>query len=259
MAEQSLMTLLLLCCSSFFAGFIDSMVGGGGLILIPTLLIMFPQMPIPTIIGTNKFAAVCGMGMATAQYVRTVVIPWRSMIPAAFAGFCTALLGAKSLTLLDKDTLRPIVAIMLVAIAVYTFLRKDFGSIHAPHRTEATQRVIAVFLGAVLGFYDGFFGPGTGSFLIFGFIGLLGFGFLDASSSAKLVNFAMGCAALGYFIWTGNVRYEWAIPMAITNIAGAFVGARVAIAKGSRFVRVLFLIVVGGVICKLLVDMSKML
>jgi uncharacterized membrane protein YfcA len=249
--------IIILCCSSFFAGFIDSMVGGGGLILIPTLLIMFPHLPIPTVIGTNKFAAVSGMGMATVQYIRTGTMPWRSMIPSAFAGFFAALAGAKLLTIADSSALRPVIIVLLIAIAVYTFIRKDFGNIHAPHRTESMQRVIAVIMGVVLGLYDGFFGPGTGSFLIFGFVGLLGFGFLDASSSAKLVNFSMGCAALGYFAWTGNVRYELGIPMALTNIAGAYFGARLAIAKGSALVRVLFLVVVGGVICKLVWDFLK--
>lgn len=257
MPELSFFDILILCGSSFCAGLIDSMVGGGGLILIPTLLILFPTMPVATVIGTNKFAAVCGMGMATVQYIRTVAIPWRSMIPAAFAGFCTALLGAKLLTLVDNQILRPIVVVLLGAIALYTFLRKDFGSIHAPHRSDNVQRMIAVSMGVVLGLYDGFFGPGTGSFLIFGFIGFLGFGFLDATSSAKLVNFAMGCAALGYFIWTGNVRYELGLPMAVTNIVGAFIGARLAIAKGSRLVRVLFLIVVIGVLSKLMFDMFR--
>lgn len=255
MLDLPLFKLVILCGSSFCAGLVDSMVGGGGLILIPTLLLLFPQMPIPTVIGTNKFAAVQGMGMATLQYIRTVQIPWHSMIPAAAAGFCAALFGAKALTVLDSSILRPVIVVLLVAIALYTAFRKDFGSIHAPHRSAGEQRAISIALGATLGLYDGFFGPGTGSFLIFGFIGLLGFGFLDASSSAKVVNFAMGCAALGYFLWTENVRFEIGIPLAAFNIAGAFVGARLAVQKGSRFVRVLFLVVVGGVIAKLAWDM----
>ncbi|TAE29261.1 MAG: sulfite exporter TauE/SafE family protein [Candidatus Kapaibacterium sp.] len=257
MLDLPFFKLAILCTSSFCAGLIDSMVGGGGLILIPTLLLLFPQMPIPSVIGTNKFAAVQGMGMATLQYIRTVHIPWHSMIPAALAGFCSALVGAKALTVLDSSILRPVIVVLLIAIALYTAFRKDFGSIHAPHRTASQQRAISVALGMVLGLYDGFFGPGTGSFLIFGFIGFLGFGFLDASSSAKLVNFAMGCAALGYFLWTGNVRFEIGIPLAAFNIAGAFVGARLAVQKGSRFVRGLFLVVVGGVIAKLAWDMLR--
>ena len=122
-------------------------------------------------------------------------------------------------------------------------MRKDFGSLHAPKWPESKQRWMAVAIGAVLGFYEGFFGPGTGSFLIFAFVGLLGFNFLTASASAKVINITTNLAATAWFAWSGNILYKLAIPMAIFNVAGAIVGARLAIKKGSGFLRVFFLLV----------------
>jgi uncharacterized protein len=246
--------LLLLCFFAFLAGFIDSVVGGGGLILIPALLILRPDLDLATVLGTNKGAAVWGTLTATLQYSRTVGIPWGVMLPAAIAGFIFSGLGAFAITRIDNDFLRPFVIVLLIGVAIYTFFKKDFGSLHAPSVTQNKQRLVSILAGAILGFYDGFFGPGTGSFLIFIFIGLIGFSFLAASASAKIINFATNASAVLLFAITGHIAYSLALPMALCVAAGALVGSRLAVLRGSSFVRVLFLVVVTGVIMRLSYD-----
>lgn len=246
--------LLLLCLFAFLAGFIDSIVGGGGLILLPALIILRPDLELATVLGTNKGAAFLGTLTSTIQYSRTIGIPWRVMLPAAVAGFIFSMLGAFTVTHVANDFLRPFIIVLLVVVAIYTFFKKDFGSLHAPRVNERNQRLIALSAGAVIGFYDGFFGPGTGSFLIFIFIGLVGFSFLAASASAKVINFAANFAAFLLFAATGHVAYTLALPMAACNILGSFLGSRLAVLRGSSFVRVLFLIVVTGVIARLSYD-----
>jgi uncharacterized protein len=246
--------LLLLCFFAFLAGFIDSIVGGGGLILLPALLILRPDLDLATILGTNKGAAVWGTLTATLQYSRTVGISWRVMLPAAFAGFVFSGLGAFAVTKIHNDFLRPFIIVLLIGVAVYTFFKKDFGSLHAPRVSENKQRLVGIVAGSVIGFYDGFFGPGTGSFLIFIFIGLIGFGFLAASASAKVINFASNVSAVLLFAFTGHIAYSLALPMALCVTAGSFIGSRVAVLRGSSFVRVLFLVVVTGVIVRLSYD-----
>jgi uncharacterized protein len=249
-----LTVLILLCFFAFLAGFIDSIVGGGGLILLPALLILRPDLDLATVLGTNKGAAVWGTLTATLQYSRSVGIPWRVMLPAALAGFIFSGVGAFVVTHVSNDGLRPFIIVLLAAVAIYTFLKKDFGNLHAPKVNETTQRLIGVAAGSVIGFYDGFFGPGTGSFLIFIFIGLIGFSFLAASASAKVINFATNLAAVLYFALTNHIVYSLAIPMAGCTMLGSFLGSRVAVVRGSGFVRILFLVVVIGVIVRLSYD-----
>jgi uncharacterized protein len=246
--------LLLLCFFAFLAGFIDSIVGGGGLILLPALLILRPDLDLATVLGTNKGAAVWGTLTATIQYSRSVGIPWRVMLPAAVAGFIFSGLGAFVVTHVSSDGLRPFIILLLVVVAIYTFFKKDFGSLHAPTMNETKQRFVGMAAGAVIGFYDGFFGPGTGSFLIFIFIGLIGFSFLAASASAKVINFATNLAAVLYFALSNHIVYSLALPMALCTALGSFLGSRVAVLRGSGFVRVLFLVVVTGVIARLSYD-----
>lgn len=222
--------------------------------MIPALLILRPDLDLTTVLGTNKGAAVWGTLTATLQYSRTVGIPWRVMLPAAVTGFIFSGLGAFAVTKVDNDFLRPFIIVLLVGVAIYTFFKKDFGSLHAPSVSENKQRLVGILAGATLGFYDGFFGPGTGSFLIFIFIGLIGFGFLAASASAKIINFATNVSAVLLFAFTGHIAYALALPMALCVAAGAFLGSRTAVLRGSSFVRVLFLVVVTGVILRLSYD-----
>jgi len=246
--------LIYLCFFAFLAGFIDSVVGGGGLIQLPALLIFLPGVPIPTVFGTGKLASISGTAVSMWRYARNVTLNWKSLVPAAVTAFIFSFLGARAISHFPADALRPLVLVLLIAVAVYTFLRKDFGSLHAPRLSLTQERIYAVLTGLGIGFYDGFFGPGTGSFLIFIFIGVFGFSFVSASASAKVVNVATNLSALGYFILKGHVLYHIAIPMAACNILGSVVGTRLAIKQGSGFVRRLFLVVVTAIILKFAYD-----
>ena len=248
---MSFVSLLLLCLVSFGAGFIDAVAGGGGLLQLPALFILLPAGSLPAVVfGTNKFASFAGTLVATGRFLRSVALDRRIVLPAALLALPFSFLGARVVQLADPAVFRPLVVVLLVAVAIYTFVKKDFGSLHAPRLGPAAKLWLAAAVGALLGFYDGFFGPGTGSFLIFAFIGLFGCGFLQASATAKVVNCATNFAALAFFTFHGDVLYAVAAPMAACNIAGGFTGARLAILKGSAFVRVLFLIVVCAVIVK---------
>ena len=247
-------TTAVLCAAAFFAGFVDAIVGGGGLIQVPALLIMLPGAPLASVFGTNKLASVSGTSMALWQIARKVAVPWTTVLPAALISAIFAFLGARAVSLLNPAVLKPVILVLLIGVAIYTFMRKDMGALHAPSRSQSTEKLIAAGIGAVLGFYEGFFGPGTGSFLIFAFIGLLGFEFMVASASAKVCNIAMNLAALSYFASTGNVIYELAIPMAVCNVAGSLLGARLALKKGAKFIRIAFLVVMGALIMRYAYD-----
>ena len=243
-----------LCALAFFAGFVDSVIGGGGLIQVPALLVMLPGAPVATIFGTNKIVSLAGTSVALAQIARKVEVPWRTVLPAALVAALFAFMGARAVTLIDPKLLKPFILLLLIGVAIYTLLRKDFGDLHAPRWTLSTQRWVAMGVGATLGFYEGFFGPGTGSFLIFAFIGLLGFNFLTASASAKVINITTNMAATAWFAWSGNILYKLAVPMAVCNVAGAWVGAHIALTKGSAFLRVFFLLVMSALICRYAYD-----
>ena len=226
------------------AGFIDAMVGGGGLIQLPALLLLLPKgTPVPTVLGTGKVASLAGTAASAFRYLRGltgVPIRWRTVAVAAVVAGCFALLGARAVSGLHKELVKPLVLALLVLMAAYTFWRKDFGSLHAPRLHGRRELWTGVALGASLGFYDGFFGPGTGSLLLFAFV-----------ASAKVVNVATNIAGLAYFVSTGQVLYQVAVPMAVCNVLGSMLGARVAMRQGTGFVRILFLVVVSAFILKL--------
>ncbi len=248
--------LLALCTAAFFAGFIDSIVGGGGLIQLPALLILLPHAtPVPDILGTNKFVGITGTAAAAWNYRRHIKMEWGAILPAAASGLVCSVCGALCVSRLDPAVLRPMILMLLAGVAVYTFCRKDFGSLHAPRLAPGARFWLSASMGGAVGFYDGFFGPGTGSFLIFGFIGIFGFDFLTASAGAKIINTATNASTVAYFAATGHVLYRFALPMAGCNILGSLTGTRLAMLRGSRFVRVFFLVVVCAIISKLAWDL----
>ena len=253
-----LATTLALCVFAFLAGFVDSVVGGGGLVQIPALLILLPHnTPTADVFGTNKMVGITGTATAAWNFTRRIEIDWRATLPTAAAGFVSSFLGARTVSHLDPAILRPLVLGLLVAVAIYTFARKDFGSLHAPRLSLSGKQWIGLGVGVVIGFYDGFFGPGTGSFLIFIFIGMFGFNFLSASAAAKVVNVATNLSTVIYFAVTNHVIYRLAVPMAVCNMLGSLTGTRLAILRGSRFVRWFFLVVVSAIICKLAYDLAR--
>lgn len=247
------MDLAWLCLFAFLAGFVDSIVGGGGLIQLPALFVFLPKelaASVPLVFGTNKLSSICGTSVAVMQYARRVTIPWTSIFPAAIAAFLFSALGVRVLQSVPNEFLKPLTLVLLVVVAIYTGINKNLGNLHAPKFTASHERTFAIVAGVVIGFYDGFFGPGTGSFLIFLFIGLLGFDFLTASASSKVINFATNLAAVIVFAARGDVLYHYALPMGACNIAGALLGARLALLKGNQFVRAIFLAVVGLMITR---------
>lgn len=250
-------TLAALCGFAFLAGFIDAVVGGGGLIQIPAMFVLMPNIAPAAILGTNKFAAIWGTASATIQYARRVPIDWKLVLPAGAAAAACSFAGARTVSAIGNAELKPLILVMMVAVLVYTLWKKDFGKLHAPKLRARSQRLVGIAIGAGIGFYDGFFGPGTGSFLIFAFVGLFGFSFLVASASAKAVNTITNLAALAWFVSSGSVIYAYAVPMAAFNVAGSLLGSRLAIAKGSGFVRVLFIIIVTALIARFGWDIAR--
>ncbi len=235
------MTYVLVCLASLASGFVDAIVGGGGLILVPTLLGVFPNTPVATLYGTNKAAAVWGTGLALRRYARRVDIQWTLFGPAVATAAAGSFGGAWLATRVSSNDMRRAVPLLLTVVLVYTLARKDLGQTHSPRPHLAG---VGALLGLIVGCYDGFFGPGTGSFFVFGLVRFAGFDFLHASAVAKLLNVATNLAALTLFVSTGHVWWRFAIPMAVANVVGSFAGSTVALRRGSRFVRVFFVVVV---------------
>jgi uncharacterized membrane protein YfcA len=242
--------LAVLAGSALFAGMIDSMVGGGGLIQIPALFTALPKELPATLFGTNKIASVFGTANAAWRYSRRVKMPWGTTLPAAIAAFAFSYLGAMAVAWLPHHLLRPLILIMLVGSAAYTFWRKDFGIIHQPQHAGRSELIYALLVGGAIGFYDGFFGPGAGSFLIFLFIRFFGFDFLHASAASKVVNVATNLAAIGFFVPNGFYLPAAAVVMASFNVLGSIIGTHLALRHGSGFVRKIFLLVVCSLIVK---------
>ncbi|MDB5731337.1 MAG: putative sulfite exporter, TauE/SafE family [Variovorax sp.] len=244
------MDMLVIAAASLLAGFVDSIVGGGGLILLPALFTVFPLAPPATLIGTNKSASIWGTAAAAAQFSRRVHIKWRTLLPAAAVGFAGAFGGAWAVTVFPGGFLRRVLPFVLLAVLAYTLARKDMGRHHVPRFAGRHETLAACAIGLLVGTYDGFFGPGTGSFLIFLFVRWLGYDFLNAAASAKLINCATNVAALLLLSAKGHVWWQYGLAMGVANVAGSLLGTRVALKHGAGFVRVVFIVVVSALILK---------
>ncbi len=241
-----------LLAAAALAGFVDAVAGGGGLIQVPALFAALPQEAPATLFGTNKIASIFGTSNAARRYIRAVDMPWGVALPAAGAAFVFSFLGAATVAWLPKEVVRPLVLWLLVAVAVYTWMKPDFGRQARTHSLPPRHALlVALLAGSLLGFYDGFFGPGAGSFMIFAFVRLFGMDFLHASASAKLVNAATNAGALLLFAPQGHVLWALGLGMAACNIAGAQLGSRLAIRHGSGFVRAVFLVMTTLLIAKI--------
>lgn len=244
------MELVLISLASLLAGGIDSIVGGGGLILVPALFAVYPTTAPATLFGTNKSASVWGTSIATVQYSRRVQMRWAVLLPAAGAALAGSFIGAWVVTLIDPTFLRRLLPFILLAVLLYTLAKKDLGRHHTPHLTERAEAAAACAIGLSVGFYDGFFGPGTGSFFVFLFVRLLGYDFLNASASAKLLNCATNIAAISLFAFKGHVWWHYAVTLAIANMVGSMAGTHMALKHGTGFVRGIFIVVVSSLILK---------
>lgn len=242
--------LLFVLIAAFGAGLIDSMAGGGGLIQVPALFSVYPDVPPPALLGTSKFAGIFGTASAVWRYAQKVSVPWRALLPLAVFVTSASLGGAWVATIVAPDVFRPLVPVMLSVVLVYTLRRKDLGAEHAPHAFEGTRHMLGVVLLAAIGFYDGFFGPGTGSFLMFVFVRFYRYDFLHASAVARALNVVTNASALLYFASRGYLLWHVGAGMAVCNVLGAMTGTRLALRGGSTLVRKMFIFVVGLLILR---------
>lgn len=242
---------------AFTAGLVNAAVGGGGLVQIPGLFAALPQQAPATLLGTNKFASVAGTATAAWRYARRMPLPWKPVLVAAATAFAFSFLGATEVSLLPRQAVRPLILVLLLAMLAYTLARKDFGALQAARPGARRELLAAVLIGAGIGFYDGFFGPGTGSFLIFLFVRFLGMDFLHASAASKTVNVATNLAALSFFVPTGHFLPVLAVPMAAANILGALAGTRLALRGGTPLIRRLFVVLVVVLIARMGWDLRQ--
>lgn len=246
---------LFLAAAALFAGFVDAVAGGGGLVQLPALFTVLPEAPAATLFGTNKAASIWGTAAAANQYLRRVRLPGPLLAAALMAALAGGWLGARTVSALPAGIIKPAVLVLLIGVAIYTFCKRELGTTHAPRLVGRAAAIAGALTGFGLGFYDGVFGPGTGSFLVFVFVRVFGYDFLHASAAAKFVNVSTNAAALAYFAGHGHLLWAVAGVMAVCNVCGAVLGSRLALRFGAPFVRRVFLCVVSALIAKLAVDL----
>lgn len=222
----------------FLAGLMDAAVGGGGLLQIPGLFNFLPSStPIPTVMGVNKFASFSGTLTASWQFIRRIPVPWKMLLPAAVLAFAFSYIGSKMVAYIPAEYMKPAMLVIMAVMFVYTFFKKDLGQIARTTALSRKETALGLFFGALIGFYDGIFGPGTGSLLAFVFVRFFAYDFLTATASAKVINLTTNFAALTFFVPNGHIVWAWAIPLALANLSGGFAGAHLAMKGGSKFLR----------------------
>jgi len=248
--DLTLATALFLLAASFFAGFIDSIAGGGGLIQLPALLIGLPKSETAEVLGTNKLSAVFGTTTAAALYRKQIKPDPKILMAMGLPAFLGSAGGAVLASKIPTSSMRPMVLVLLIIVAVYTWFKPDLGKFENLRHLPKRRVQIAAIAGVVIGFYDGIFGPGTGSFLMLILVASLGYAFITASAIAKVVNVATNVGAIMVFGINGAVLWQIGIILGIANITGAVIGARLAIKGGSTLVRKVFLLVTVALIVK---------
>ena len=243
-------TVVLLVLAGLAAGWVDAVVGGGGLIQLPALLLVPGISPVQAL-ATNKLGSIMGTSVSSITYYRRVGPDLTTAGPMALAALAGAVGGAALATQIPAELFTPIILVVLVGVALFTILRPRLGAQDDLRWEGNRHRWTAAGIGLVIGAYDGLLGPGTGTFLVISLVSVLGYAFLPASALAKIVNFATNLGALLYFVPHGAVIWGLGLSMGVANLVGGYVGARMAVAKGSGFVRVVFVVVVGALICKL--------
>ena len=245
--------MALLALAGLFAGFVDAVVGGGGLVQLPALVVAFPGAAPVQILATNKLAGSCGTTVSSLTYYRRVRPGPKTVVPLSVVGVVGSALGAGSVAAshIPKAAFNPIILVALVVVGAYVLLKPDIGDVTELRFAGHRHTLAAMLVGFTIGFYDGALGPGTGSFFVFTLVGLLGYSFLDASAKARIANWATNIAALLVFAAQGAVMWRVGLVVGICNLIGSYVGARTAVAKGSRFVRIFFVVVVAAFIVKI--------
>lgn len=249
--ELGWQAIAFLVLAAFCAGWVDAVVGGGGLIQLPALLIALPAAAPAHILATNKLASICGTTTSSITYYRRVHPDLKTAIPLAAAAFGGSVGGALVASRIPKSAFTPIVLVALILVGLYTLFKPSLGAETALRFSGHQHLVAALATGALIGFYDGALGPGTGSFFVFALVGLMGYAFLEASAKAKIANFATNLAALAVFIPQGAVLWGLGLAMGLANVAGGYTGARMAVSRGTGFVRIVFIVVVSGFIIRL--------
>lgn len=249
--------LSLLCVAAFFAGFVDAIVGGGGLIQLPAALVILPFFPVASVVGSLKIPSFTGTSAAIWQYLKRVDINWKLVAVICTLAFFASFGGSYLLTRVSNAFMKPVLLVVLTLVAIYTYTKKDFGQKEEHDLSDEKQLRRSILISLIIGFYDGFIGPGAGSFLILAFIAFLHFDFLHASAHAKLINLATNLGSIVLFIAKGNIIWSIALPMAAANSLGGFAGARLAVAKGNKFIRVFFLVVIVGILIRFCWDVFK--
>ncbi len=240
---MSIEIAIFLAIASGFAGFVDAMAGGGGLIQLPALLVGLPNKELPLILGTNKVPSIFGTAAAARNYFKNIKpdIPLTlSMMGPAFIG---SMGGASLAAAVPKDFFKPFIVFLLIAVAIYTWVKPELGMSENLKYTHKKRLVIVAIIGLLIGFYDGIFGPGTGTFLVFFLVSSIGYAFLKASGTAKLVNISTNAGAILSFQLTGHIWWQLGLLLAVANVTGAIIGSRLAIKGGSSLVRRVFLAV----------------
>lgn len=244
------MTIVFLCVMGFIAAFVDAIAGGSGLITIPAYMIagLSPHI----LLGTNKFASVAGTAMSTYTFAKSKRINWDLMIRLLPFSFIGAAIGVYSVLRLDSTILEPLILAILIGVGIYTVIKKEIGLTDRYKGFNSSSLIQGIIFALVLGFYDGFFGPGTGSFIIFSLIKVFGFSFVNASANSKVLNLGSNFMSLFLFAINGKINYLIGFPVAISMMLGAMVGSKTAIEKGNKFVKPIFIIMALGAAGKVL-------
>lgn len=243
-------TIIILCLVAFLAGFVDAIVGGGGLIQTPTAILMLPQFPVATVIGSLKIPSFSGTAFAARQYLKRQKVNWQLLSIMMLVAMAASFGGSQLLTVVSNSFMKPLLLVVLVFVAIYTYSKKNFGNQIIKQHSSKQQIWYGLAISLAIGFYDGFIGPGAGSFLVLAFVSIMGYDFLLASTNAKMVNLATNAGSILLFLLKGKIIWAIALPMAASNAVGGIIGAKFAISKGNQFIRVFFLLVVIGTLIR---------
>lgn len=247
--------IIFLCMAGFLAAFVDSIAGGGGLISVPAY--MLAGLPAHMVLGTNKFSSTAGSFTSSLGFIKSGKANFKLLkylIPFTFIG---AMLGVRAVLNIDQKFLNGLALILIMFIGIYTLFSKSLGLEDKFQGLTKKNVIWGIMLALSLGFYDGFFGPGTGSFLVFGFISIFGFNFVSSSANARILNFTSNITSLILFAINGKINYTIGLPVALCMIIGAKLGTSVALKKGSRLIKPIFVTMSLAVALKMLLTMLK--
>lgn len=248
--SMDLLTLILLLCAGFFAGWVDAVVGGGGLIQLPAVL-MVPGLSPVQALAVNKLGSSFGTAASATTFYRRTSNDLRTSLPTAIIALIASFCGAIVATLIPAAAFKPIIVCALVAVLLFTVFKPNLGELTRLKHSGAQHILIALAIGAVIGFYDGILGPGTGSFLMISLISLLGYNFLLATAQTKVINLATNIGALIFFGLAGYQVWSLGLLLGCANLMGGSLGARTAISRGNKFIRIMMITVVSALILRL--------